>query len=131
MDEITLLRIDSVLKHIDEVLNDTNGVTLDELKKSNLLLRATCFSVAQIGETMNQSLSIGTKLTNNNYPVSCPFLMDNYSYFCLESRRHPHGLNISNHFVAQQISQRVPRGEEHDRPSQRERLPGNSRERTL
>ena len=46
MDEITLLRIDSVLKHIDEVLNDTSGVTLDELKKSNLLLRATCFSVA-------------------------------------------------------------------------------------
>lgn len=65
MDEITLLRIDSVLKRIDEVLNDTNGVTLDELKKSNLLLRATCFSVAQIGEMMNQlEKTLGTKYWN-------------------------------------------------------------------
>ena len=41
MDEKTLLKIDSVLKHIDQVLNDTSGVALEELRQSNLLLRAT------------------------------------------------------------------------------------------
>ena len=65
MDEITLLRIDSLLKHVDQVLNDTNGVTLEELRRSNLLLRATCFSIAQIGETMNQlAKTLGEKYWN-------------------------------------------------------------------
>lgn len=49
-----LMRIDSLLKHIDQVLEDTKGLTLEELKNSNLLLRATCFSISQIGEMMNQ-----------------------------------------------------------------------------
>lgn len=65
MDEITLLRIDSLLKHVDQALNDTNGVTLEELRRSNLLLRATCFSIAQIGETMNQlANTLGEKYWN-------------------------------------------------------------------
>ena len=65
MDELTLLRIDSILKHVDQVLSDTSGVTLDELKKSDLLLRATCFSVAQIGEMMNQlEKSLGIRYWN-------------------------------------------------------------------
>lgn len=54
MDDKTLLRIDSLLKHIDIVLNDTKDLTIDELRQHDLLLRATCFSIAQIGETMNQ-----------------------------------------------------------------------------
>ena len=54
MDEKTILRIDSLLKHVDQVLADTNGITVDDLKKSNILIRATCFSIAQIGEMMNQ-----------------------------------------------------------------------------
>ena len=54
MDDKALLRIDSLLRHIDKVLDDTNGLTIDELKQSDLLLRATCFSLAQIGEIMNQ-----------------------------------------------------------------------------
>ena len=53
MDDKLLLRIDSLLKHIDQVLKDTNGMSEKELEESNLLLRATCFSIAQIGETMN------------------------------------------------------------------------------
>lgn len=52
--ELLIYRIDSLLEHIDLVLNDTNGLSADDIEKSNLLLRATCFSVAQIGETMNQ-----------------------------------------------------------------------------
>lgn len=65
MDEITLLRIDSLLKRVDQVLNDTNGVTLEELRRSNLLLRATGFSIAQIGETMNQlAKTLGEKYWN-------------------------------------------------------------------
>ena len=54
MDDKILLRIDSLLNHIDQVLSDTKGVSLEELEKSNLLLRATCFSISQIGEMMNQ-----------------------------------------------------------------------------
>ena len=47
-------RIDSLLEHIDLVLSDTNGLSASEIEESNLLLRATCFSIAQIGEMMNQ-----------------------------------------------------------------------------
>ena len=54
MDDKTLLRVDSLLKHIDKVLNDVDGLTIKELQSHDLLLRATCFSVAQIGEMMNQ-----------------------------------------------------------------------------
>ncbi len=54
MDDKTLLRVDSLLKHIDKVLNDVDGLTAKELQSHDLLLRATCFSVAQIGEMMNQ-----------------------------------------------------------------------------
>lgn len=43
MDDKTLLRIDSLLKHIDRVLEDTDALTLEQLKKSDLLLRATSF----------------------------------------------------------------------------------------
>ena len=52
--ELLICRIDSLLDHIDLVFNDTDGLTIEEIEKSNLLLRATCFSVAQIGEMMNQ-----------------------------------------------------------------------------
>lgn len=62
MDDKTLLRVDSLLKHIDKVLDDTSGLSVDELKNYDLLLRATCFSIAQIGEIMNQlEKTIGEK----------------------------------------------------------------------
>ena len=54
MDKLLIYRIDSLLEHIDLVLKDTNGLSLKDIKKSSLLLRATCFSVAQIGEMMVQ-----------------------------------------------------------------------------
>ena len=54
MDEITILRIESVLNHIDLVLNDTKNTTLEDLSSSSVLLRATCFSLMQIGEEMNK-----------------------------------------------------------------------------
>ena len=54
MDDIIFYRIDALLEHIDLVLNDTVGVSMVELAKSSLLLRATCFSIAQIGERMVQ-----------------------------------------------------------------------------
>ena len=52
MDRKVLLRIDSLLTHIDEVLEDTKDVSLDKFKSSRLLLKATCFSISQIGEQM-------------------------------------------------------------------------------
>ena len=54
MDEITVLRIDTLLKRINEVLDDTKDVSFEELSNSSLLLRATCFSIIQIGELMNK-----------------------------------------------------------------------------
>ena len=64
MDKLLIYRIDSLLEHIDLVLKDTNGLSLKDIKKSNLLLRATCFSVAQIGEMMVQL----EKLLIEDYP---------------------------------------------------------------
>ena len=54
MDDKILFRIDSILKHIELVLNDTQGIDLLNLDKNSILFRATCFSVSQIGEQMVQ-----------------------------------------------------------------------------
>lgn len=52
--QLLIYRIDTLLEHIDLVLDDTKEVSIDQLKQSSLLLRATCFSIAQIGEMMVQ-----------------------------------------------------------------------------
>ena len=52
--KLLISRIDSLLEHINSILNDTEWLSSSEIGKSNLLLRATCFSVSQIGEMMNQ-----------------------------------------------------------------------------
>ena len=54
MDDRTLLRVDTLLKHIDQIFDDTANISIDELENSSLLLRAVCFSMAQVGEMMNQ-----------------------------------------------------------------------------
>ena len=65
MDNLMFYRIDAILKHIDQVLIDVDGLTADELAQKDLLLRATCFSIAQIGEMMNQlEKSLGGKYWN-------------------------------------------------------------------
>ncbi len=46
------LRINSILDHIEKILKDTSGLPLEGFKSSDLLVRATCFSLAQIGEQM-------------------------------------------------------------------------------
>ena len=51
---LNILRINLLLKHINIIQNDLKGLTLDDFKKSDLLVRATCFSLAQIGEQMNK-----------------------------------------------------------------------------
>ncbi len=48
----TIQRIDTALKHIATVKKDINGVSLKEFKESDLLVRATAFSLSQIGEQM-------------------------------------------------------------------------------
>lgn len=50
--DILILRINSIIKHIDELLKDTENITLKEFQKSNLVVRASCFSLVQIGEQM-------------------------------------------------------------------------------
>ena len=54
MDKLILDRIDLLLDHINLVFHDTDGLTIEEITQSNVLLRATCFSVSQIGEMMIQ-----------------------------------------------------------------------------
>ena len=48
MDDRTLLRVDALLKHIDQIFDDTANISIDELETSNLLLRVVCFSMAQL-----------------------------------------------------------------------------------
>ena len=54
MDDKALIRIDSLLRHIDMVLSDMKDVSLDGFESNDLLFRATCFSIAQIGEQMTR-----------------------------------------------------------------------------
>ena len=62
MDNLVIGRIDSLLDHIEEIENDVKELTIKELAQSNQLLRAVCFSLAQIGEQMNQlERKIGNK----------------------------------------------------------------------
>ena len=62
--DLLIFRIDSLLEHINLVLNDTAGLTAQEIEESSLLCRATCFSIAQIGEIMNQL----EKTLSSKYP---------------------------------------------------------------
>lgn len=50
----SLSRIITILKHIDTIQNDVGDMSLSEFKQSDLLVRATCFSLCQIGEHMNK-----------------------------------------------------------------------------
>ena len=52
MDNDLITRINCLIKQIDCALSDVNGKTVDEFSKSDLLVRATCFSLVQIGEQM-------------------------------------------------------------------------------
>lgn len=62
MDENVLVRIDSLLEHIDLVLSDTKGINIVEFDEDSVLVRATCFSISQIGEQMvNLEKKIGKK----------------------------------------------------------------------
>ena len=71
MDKKVLVRINSLLKHIDLVLRDTEKVDVSNLKESDVLFRATCFSISQIGEQMVQL----EKKIGNEYP-QIPWLYD-------------------------------------------------------
>ena len=51
---LIILRIDTIIKHIDTVTSDLSEMSLKEFGKSDLLVRATCFSVSQIGEHMTK-----------------------------------------------------------------------------
>ena len=54
MDNLLNYRIENLIEHIDLVLSDTKDVSFEELTQNSLLLRATCFSIAHIGEMMVQ-----------------------------------------------------------------------------
>ncbi|MCR4880002.1 MAG: DUF86 domain-containing protein [Bacilli bacterium] len=62
MDDLLLSRIDSLLEHIDLIINDLDGKSLEDFKQSSLLARATCFSLTQIGEQM---ISLEKSLKND------------------------------------------------------------------
>lgn len=54
MDKLILDRIDSLLEHIELVFHDTDGLSIEQIEQNSILLRATCFSISQIGEMMIQ-----------------------------------------------------------------------------
>ena len=49
-----LMRVNFLLKHINLVENDVKDKTLEQFGKSDLQVRATSFSLMQIGEQMNK-----------------------------------------------------------------------------
>lgn len=52
MDNSVKDRIRVLLNNIDTVMSDLQGKTMEQFAESDLLVRATCFSIAQIGEQM-------------------------------------------------------------------------------
>ena len=66
MGEITAkLRIESILKHIDFIIDDLEDKSLEEFQQSDLHVRATCFSLMQIGEQLTKLHKIyGEKYPN-------------------------------------------------------------------
>ena len=64
MNDSTIESINFVIKHIKIVLSDTKDILLDDLRGNELLLRATCFSIGQIGEKMAKLKD----LLEDNYP---------------------------------------------------------------
>lgn len=47
-------RINLLLKQINAVEHNLKGLSYEDFSKSDLLVRATCFSLIQIGEQMNK-----------------------------------------------------------------------------
>ena len=58
--DVTLIkfRIEAVLKHISFIADDLKDMTLEDFQKSDLYVRATCFSLMQIGEQLTRLESI-------------------------------------------------------------------------
>ena len=59
MDETLIrLRLESILTHISLIQEDLKNMSLEDFKKSDLFVRATCFSMMQIGEQLTKLQSI-------------------------------------------------------------------------
>ena len=59
------LRLESILTHISLIQDDLKDMTLDGFKKSDLFVRATCFSMMQIGEQLTKlQIIFGEKYPN-------------------------------------------------------------------
>ena len=54
MDKNILYRIDFLLKQIERIENDVANKTYEEFARSDLLVRATSFSIMQVGEQLNR-----------------------------------------------------------------------------
>ena len=50
--ELVNLRLDQIIRHIDIIKNDIGDMSLEQFRENDLLARATCFSIVQIGEQM-------------------------------------------------------------------------------
>lgn len=59
-----IIRVDFLLKQITIIENDLAGKSFEEFKKNDLLVRATAFSLMQIGEQMNKL----EKIFRDDYP---------------------------------------------------------------
>lgn len=100
MDDIILSRIDSIIKNIDLVLSDTKGIRIEDLDDKSVLLRATCFSISQIGEHMNV---LQSKLEDRypNLPWRGARVMRNFIV-------HDYG-NVDRDYVADTIKNDLPK----------------------
>ena len=84
MDDKVLLRIDSLLKHIDLVLNDTNGVDISKLEEGNVLFRPVSVKPEQKPEEKKATSPLSTIK-----PVTYFNLEDDGVPFLLETPTQP------------------------------------------
>ena len=54
MDDKIKIRLNSIIEHINKTLSDIKNIDYSSFIESDLLIRATCFSVVQIGEQMSK-----------------------------------------------------------------------------
>ena len=62
--ELTITGINIILEMVEEIIRDIGDKSFEEFEADNLLVRATCFTLIQIGD----SLAVISKKLNDLYP---------------------------------------------------------------
>lgn len=88
MDNKVIIRINSILGYIDEVIEDLKSLTFEQFKQSSVYMKATSFSIVLIGEQMmSLEAKIGKEYPNLPWKIvrgMRNFIVHNYSHIDAE-----------------------------------------------